>query len=249
MNIEQNTKHAARATQVPKQVEKKAPRSGEAQDAAAPSRHQCRSTCGGQTIGVKYRGFICTFFFHTGGFSKIWARLLWDFMGTTVGLSEFMGTTGGLSDFMVTTGCLSEFMGTTGGLSEFMVITGGLSYFLHYTGGLSDFTLTFRGFIPRYPQISPDIPRYPPISPDKPPVSWKSPDKPPVSWKNWINPRYLTQFFSPLVWTCPDHDGARLLRRICCRAPRCRAPHSQRQLKETGEQTRNVCERVRCYYW
>jgi len=68
-NIEQQTKHAARATHVERQVEKKGARGGEAQRADAAARHQGRSTCGGQTIGVKYRGFICTFPFLTGGLS------------------------------------------------------------------------------------------------------------------------------------------------------------------------------------
>jgi len=52
-NIEQNTKHAARTTQVERQVEKKGARGGDSQDAAA--RHQGRSTYGEQSIGIKER--------------------------------------------------------------------------------------------------------------------------------------------------------------------------------------------------
>ena len=47
-------------------------RGGEAQRAHAVARHQGRSTSGVEKkIGVKYRGFICPFFFHTGGLSLI----------------------------------------------------------------------------------------------------------------------------------------------------------------------------------
>jgi len=60
--------HAALATQLERQVEKKVARGGEAQRADAAARHQDRSTSGGQKIGVKYRGFVGTFSFHTGGF-------------------------------------------------------------------------------------------------------------------------------------------------------------------------------------
>jgi len=70
MKIGQNTKHAARATQVERQVEKKGARGGEVQRADAAARHQGRSTCGGQTIGVTYRGFICTFFFIPGVYQR-----------------------------------------------------------------------------------------------------------------------------------------------------------------------------------
>jgi len=68
-NTKVSTNHAALATQVERQVEKKVTRGGEAQRADAAARHQGRSTCGGHIIGVKYQGVICAFFFHSGGLS------------------------------------------------------------------------------------------------------------------------------------------------------------------------------------
>jgi len=41
-------------------------RGSEAQRAEAAARHQGRSTPGGETIGVKYQGFICSFFIIPG---------------------------------------------------------------------------------------------------------------------------------------------------------------------------------------
>jgi len=87
MNIEQNTKHAARTTQVGTKTgreERGARRRGATRRyCRAPSRQVHMR---GTTIGLQYREFICTFFFHSGG------------------LSEFMVNTGGLSIFFMIPG-------------------------------------------------------------------------------------------------------------------------------------------------
>jgi len=75
INTKPNTNHAALAKQVQRQVEKKGARGSDVQRADAATRHQGRSTCGGQTIGVKYRGFICIFFFHSGGLSVLFPSI------------------------------------------------------------------------------------------------------------------------------------------------------------------------------